>query len=180
MAQAVREVRKSNGRVWRHKCPRRASLNTLSSVVSGALISWLQHLNPDICNYKWTPSDSCLLLELQTRYGTQWKQIAEFFLGRTDNQIKNQFFSIIRKILRQASKVLEMRSITLKVNTIKPKEIAEVMNHPVNSSDGKGDETIKEYLCRFFLIPLQPYQWKTKVVDKAQLARCMKYLLDLK
>jgi len=148
--------------------------------VSGLLISWLQHLNPEICIERWSMADSCLLLDLQTRYGTQWKLIAEFFPGRTDNQIKNQFFSIIRKVLRKASKILEMNSITSKVNTIKPKVMAEVMNHSVSSNGTEGEESIKEYLCRCFFTPLQSSQKRPSVIDKAYLAKCIQYLLDLK
>ena len=67
---------------------------------------------------------------MQDQLGSKWKEIAEFFPRRTDNGIKNQFFSIIRKSLRKMSKVAKINIGPQVINNIKPKILSEVMSIP--------------------------------------------------
>lgn len=68
---------------------------------------WMHQLNPDLKKDKWSMNDNKHLFNLFQKIGCKWKEIAEHFKGRTDNSIKNQFFSLIRKSLRTARKLLE-------------------------------------------------------------------------
>jgi len=142
---------------------------------------WLQHLSPGITTGEWSDRDKEFLLDLQTRYGSQWKIIAEFFPGRTDNQVKNQFFSIMRKVLRKACKFLDLGVKSTGVGLIRPKIMAEVANHPLPYvPSGSKPESVKEFLCRNFMELSDQLLIKTNEVNKELLMNCLEYVKSLK
>lgn len=72
------------------------------------------------------------LLELHRTSGSHWKSIADFFPGRTDNGIKNQFFSLVRKSLRKARKTVSKNANTAEVNAIKPKVLSNIISQQLD------------------------------------------------
>ncbi len=52
-------------------------------------------------------------------YGNKWKNIAKQLNNRTDNSIKNHFYSILRKGLRRLNKMIGDRKSTEKVKEIR-------------------------------------------------------------
>jgi hypothetical protein len=50
---------------------------------------------------EWTPEEDELVLELVEEIGTKWSEIVEYLPGRTNNGVKNHFYSSMRKKLRQ-------------------------------------------------------------------------------
>lgn len=99
--------------------------------MNGFVSSWQHHLNPTLLKEKWTNEENKRVFDLQGQHGSKWKEIAEFFPHRTDNDIKNQFFSIIRKCLRKVSKVAGINIGSQVINNIKPKILTEFLNIPV-------------------------------------------------
>lgn len=96
---------------------------------------WHHHLNPELIKEKWTLEENKQLFELQKASGTKWKEIANYFPRRTDNGIKNQFFSIIRKSLRKACKASGINIGSNVINSIKPKILSEFLNTPIKSQN---------------------------------------------
>ena len=68
----------------------------------------MNKLNPKISKTEWTDKDGEKLFELHKVHGSSWKNISTHFKGRTDNFLKNQFFSLIRRSLRRLSRFLEI------------------------------------------------------------------------
>ena len=88
---------------------------------------WFNNLSPELDKRKWTYDESIRLLEVYQTIGPQWRKIAVEFKGKTDNSIKNHFFSLIRKTLRLAVKNSNVKldtSCTKVINFIKPKVLA--------------------------------------------------------
>ena len=59
---------------------------------------WYNHLSPSLQKGKWTDSEDLVILEKQTEIGNRWSEIASLLEGRTENQVKNRFKSLMRKV----------------------------------------------------------------------------------
>jgi hypothetical protein len=62
---------------------------------------WHNHLNPEIKKSEWSSEEKKKLIDLHETFGNHWSKIAENLPGRTDNSIKNCFYSLIRKNMRK-------------------------------------------------------------------------------
>ena len=117
---------------------------------------WQNYLNPDLIEEKWSHDEYWSLLKLHRRYRNHWKSISSSFKGRTDNCIKNQFFSIIRKCLRKLSKLFLNPSEILSINLIKPKVLSDFLETSIqvqNCGTETGDvyfETIRDLIDHFY------------------------------
>ena len=72
-------------------------------------------------NLEFSYEKKIRIFELHQKYGNHWKMISSHFKNRSDNFIKNQFFSLIRKSLRNARKILGLYSNTDHINKMLPK-----------------------------------------------------------
>ncbi len=59
---------------------------------------WNNALDPKITKGQWTPEEDLLIMIFYKKYGGSWKRIIPIFQKRTENSIKNRFFSQLRKI----------------------------------------------------------------------------------
>jgi len=62
---------------------------------------WHNHLNPGINKHPWTLEEELMLFESHQKLGNKWAEIAKHLQGRTDNSIKNHFYSTLRKQFRK-------------------------------------------------------------------------------
>lgn len=68
------------------------------------------------------------MFEEHKKHGNKWTLIAQKLEGRTDNAIKNHFYSTIRKSLRRISKLKGDRNSTLKMRLIKPSALSKIFS----------------------------------------------------
>lgn len=97
---------------------------------------WYNHLSPKINKEPWTRQEIRKVFELHQEYGNKWTEIARFLKGRyiyklfrTDNSVKNQYYSTIRKALRRICKILGAQSSTSKIKKIKPNELSKLISN---------------------------------------------------
>ena len=59
---------------------------------------WNNCLNPDLVKGDWTSEEDFLIMYFYSKCNGSWKKLINLFNGRTENSIKNRFFSQLRKI----------------------------------------------------------------------------------
>ena len=116
---------------------------------------WQNQLNPSLSKDQWTRAEYVHLIDLHQQIGCHWKEIASKFRGRTDNSIKNKFFSLIRKALRNAWGLISDKSESSVINQIKPKVLSnfvqETLRVAVKDELGEREvvQNIGEFVKRF-------------------------------
>jgi len=65
---------------------------------------WLNTLNPGVKKGNWEPEEDFLIFKLFTEFGSQWSKINLHFERRTENSIKNRFYSTLRRIAAEKRK----------------------------------------------------------------------------
>ncbi|KAH0795992.1 Myb-like DNA-binding domain containing protein [Histomonas meleagridis] len=58
---------------------------------------WFNHLDPNISRSPWTPEEDRILYKLHKEYGNHWSKISQHMPTRTDNMIKNRWYSVLSK-----------------------------------------------------------------------------------
>jgi hypothetical protein len=61
------------------------------------------HLDPSISKKSWTKEEEVLIIEMQAKVGNKWAEIAKYLPGRTDNNVKNRWYSTLRRRKRGGS-----------------------------------------------------------------------------
>ena len=65
---------------------------------------WINHLRDSRNTTEWTEEEIALVFEAQKKLGTKWAQIAKLLHGRTEGNIKNLFYSTVRKNWRRLNR----------------------------------------------------------------------------
>lgn len=71
---------------------------------------WFNNLNPDVKKGEWTKEEDELIFELYKKHGSSWSRIAKLVPGRTENSIKNRFYSTLRRLTADRKKSTNIKS----------------------------------------------------------------------
>ncbi|XP_020577748.1 myb-related protein MYBAS2-like [Phalaenopsis equestris] len=78
-----------------------ANLSGLERTGKSCRLRWVNYLHPGLKHGRMTPEEEHLILELHSKWGNKWSQIAGKLPGRTDNEIKNYWRTHMRKMAQE-------------------------------------------------------------------------------
>ena len=67
---------------------------------------WVNSLCPNINKGVWSEKEENILFSTQLKIGNKWSELAKLLPGRSENDIKNHFYSKLRKYIRKKCKEL--------------------------------------------------------------------------
>ena len=67
---------------------------------------WVNSLCPNINKGVWSEKEENILFSTQLKIGNKWSVLAKLLPGRSENDIKNHFYSKLRKYIRKICKEL--------------------------------------------------------------------------
>lgn len=125
---------------------------------------WHNHLDPHVVKRSWSLDEEQIIFESHQKFGNRWAEIAKLLPGRTDNSIKNHFYSTLRRqcrkllgndITREHLKEYDEQLTTLILQALnrkrRPRRTLQVINPQLSLSE--EDE------C--WLNDLEPLSWTT-------------------
>ncbi|GLJ37046.1 hypothetical protein SUGI_0750630 [Cryptomeria japonica] len=99
-------------------------------------LRWMNYLRPDVKHGNISPEEEELIIELHKVLGNRWSMIAARMPGRTDNQIKNVWYSRLSKKVAKTKDCNVSKPLPSRPS---PKESNLTANE--NSSGEKNNET---------------------------------------
>ena len=92
---------------------------------------FVNHLDPQLKKGDWTDDEEAVLIALHEHHGNRWANIAKQLPGRSDNDVKNHWYSTIQRKFQQHGKEVSFSSRPS--NTfVKCIATASVLTHPLD------------------------------------------------
>lgn len=122
----------------------------MDNVKEGKLKRWCYYLRPGLINKKMDEEEKREVFLLYKVHGNKWKMISKEFHGRSDNFIKNQFYSMIRLGFRRIYAFFGIARATTPLQLIKPKTLLEFVDICINTNGKslKGINVIEQFIFR--------------------------------
>lgn len=92
---------------------------------------WEHQLNPKLKRHTLSREELKRLFSFHEKFGSKWKKISSYFEGRTDGNLKNQFFAQVRKSLRRARKFLPSDFVGV-MSPVKPRILSKILGEKID------------------------------------------------
>jgi len=110
---------------------------------------WNNCLNPELIKGEWTSEEDFLIMYFYEECNGSWKKIIPLFNGRTENSIKNRFYSQLRKIATKDLSIEERKECA----KIKLEQLKKFLNEAICDAKKEllshmkmNEEELKEYV----------------------------------
>ncbi len=112
---------------------------------------WLYHLNPCIKKTSWSLDEERVMCAMVAQIGNRWSEISRHLKGRSDNCIKNHFYSGLRKALRWVNRAIASESSHRQLKPIKDELISRLVSNAL-PKDGHSElrETMADLKHRLY------------------------------
>mmetsp|Transcript_27968 Transcript_27968/g.24644 ORF Transcript_27968/g.24644 Transcript_27968/m.24644 type:complete len:165 (+) Transcript_27968:556-1050(+) len=103
---------------------------------------WFNNLNPEVRKGGWSMDEDKLIFDLYQKYGSSWSKVAKYVPNRTENSIKNRFYSTLRKLASDRKKAANphtLKKISFQNNSYLY-ELLDGSAQPVEEEVKEGEE----------------------------------------
>lgn len=69
----------------------------------------MNHLDPELKKGEWTDDEEAILIAMHEHHGNRWANISKQLPGRSDNDVKNHWYSTIQRKFQQHGKDVSKR-----------------------------------------------------------------------
>jgi hypothetical protein len=69
---------------------------------------FVNHLDPELKKGEWTDDEEAILIAMHEQYGNRWANISKQLPGRSDNDVKNHWYSTIQRKFQQHGKEVRL------------------------------------------------------------------------
>ena len=97
---------------------------------------WQHQIDPSISREEWSEFEIQTLFQMQAKLGNKWAKIAAFIPGRSDNAVKNFFYSSVRRVFAKINLYMAKQRVRKTFKTIKYFE-SDYMSKLMAVVDGK-------------------------------------------
>lgn len=122
---------------------------------------WFNNLNPGLKKGNWSEEEDEMIFQLYQKYSSSWSKIAKYLPGRTENAIKNRFYSTLRKLAADKKKQLSDPNLNSDDNNIDSK-----IKQERNEEDEMHEEAGHEIAS--FQMPNQQTQQQAQPLQQIQ------------
>ena len=97
---------------------------------------WFNHLSPDISKDEWTSEELYTLFTIHKGLGNLWSMISSHLPGRSENAVKNQYYSLLRRQYRKFKGTEPSRKNLKKYDAVLSSQILCALNKKIRSKHG--------------------------------------------
>eukprot|EP00831_Metopus_contortus_P050849 TRINITY_DN42736_c0_g2_i1.p1 TRINITY_DN42736_c0_g2~~TRINITY_DN42736_c0_g2_i1.p1 ORF type:complete len:475 (-),score=57.36 TRINITY_DN42736_c0_g2_i1:119-1516(-) len=107
---------------------------------------WHNHLNPNVLKAPISDEEEERLFEMFRLHGNKWAEIAKALPGRTDNVVKNHFYSTLRREIRKLLKIIHQSETAIEPEEVSMKYLHNLLREYAISNDIIGNRNLVELL----------------------------------
>ena len=124
---------------------------------------WFNCLNPKVKKGNWSAEEDYKIFFLFKKIGSKWAHIANYFQGRSENSVKNRFYSTLRRYVTEQKKSQGMKR---KRNSDQVELLKETLSPNIQKPSGVPKEDLMKYFDISFSEAKEKFLLEQKFTDK--------------